>query len=321
MDTRYCPQCGQANASNFRFCQHCGAALADASAQPVPASAENASGEVAPRATSLPPVRPSPATPRFQKGAIASQQPIGQIGTGGISATSIWGPFAGFGERGRHVSWLLDDLGDRAEKLRQAVTDRFRKREIPGGGIEFKTLTGKGVAVEKRPYYLVRRGIATVGLHIARFGQDLYISQVTYAKGPINPLRVLILVLMLAFQAYIIFGYTNSLESALGGFDLLGGYSGGNPDALGRLLCCVGPLGALNTLALGLGAVHAIYKFVTDRDPLALLRAAPNEFEQDDIIALEKAVEETVRQSLDSVGIDSRLMPPAAEYGVKQRLI
>jgi hypothetical protein len=43
------------------------------------------------------------------------------------------------------------------------------------------------------------------------------------------------------------------------------------------------------------------------------LRTPPNEFQQDDAIALEKAVEETVRQSLDQVDIDVSLMPPAQD--------
>jgi len=80
-------------------------------------------------------------------------------------------------------------------------------------------------------------------------------------------------------------------------------------------------LGTLNTLGLFLAGLHMVYKFLTDKDPLALLRTPPNEFQQDDVIALEKAVEETVRQSLDAIGIDTALMPPALEYGIKRRLI
>jgi hypothetical protein len=232
----------------------------------------------------------------------------------------IWGPFAGYGERGRHVSWLLDNLGERAEALRDAVTNRFRERQIPGARVQPQTLTGKGIAVERRPYYLIKRGVATAGLYITRFGQDIYISQVTYAKGAINPLRTVILSLMVLFQLYIVFGYGGSVESSIGSFDLLSGYSGGS-DSLGFLLCCIGPLGALNTLGLSLVGLHVIYKFLTEKDPLMLLRTPPNEFQQDDIIALEKAVEETVRQSLDAIGIDSALMPPALEYGIKRRLI
>jgi hypothetical protein len=42
---------------------------------------------------------------------------------------------------------------------------------------------------------------------------------------------------------------------------------------------------------------------------------APNEFQLEDIIALEKAVEETVRQAMEVVGIDSGLLAPVGEYG------
>jgi hypothetical protein len=243
------------------------------------------------------------------------------MGAGGLSVLDIWGPFAGYGERGRHVSWLLDNLGDRADALRESATNRFRERQIPGAVVQTKTLTGRGIAVERRPYYLIRRGVATTGLYIARFGQDLFISQVTYAKGAINPLRVLILLLMVLFQAYLVFGYGPSLASSVGSFDLFGGYSGGNPMTLGSLLCCIGPLGLLNTLGLFLVGLHMVYKFITSKDPLMLLRAPPNEFQQDDIVALEKAVEETARQSLDTIGIDTALMPPASQYGIKHRLI
>ena len=327
MEPRYCPQCGTANAASFRFCQKCGSALVDVSAQGKSvARIDETLMEPSSMASSA--AQPLP-TPPVHRPAQAQPppyvQPIDQMGKGGFSVADIWGPFAGYGERGRHVSWLLNNRGERAEHLRDAVANRFQERRIPGARIETRTLTGRGIAVERRPYYLVRRGITTGGLYVARFGQDLFISQVTYAKGAINPLRVVILFSMLLFQLYMVIGYTQSVndafESAFGSFNLMIGLGGGDTGALGLLLCCVGPLGALNSLALSLVGLHMIYKFVTDKDPLAVLRTPPNEFQYDDIIALEKAVEETVRQSLDAIGIDSALMPPAPEYGIKRRLI
>jgi hypothetical protein len=311
METRYCPNCGTANEASFRFCKQCGAPMAEAlppTSTPVP-SVPPSQRSVTP---SISPPPPKPAHP---------PQAIGQMGTGGFSAVNIWGPFAGHGQRGRHVSWLLDDLGERSEALREAIANRFSGRQIPSARFDPRILTGKGIVVERRPYYLIRRGIATAALYISRFGQDLYISQVTYAKGAINPLRTVILASMVLFQLYLMFGYATSVESSLGSVSFLGGRTGGDPEALGLLLCCVGPLGMLNTLGLFLAGLHMAYKFLTERDPLALLRTPPNEFQQDDIIALEKAVEETVRQSLDAVGIDSALMPPAPEYGIRRRLI
>lgn len=308
MNAQYCPDCGTANTVNSRFCQSCGI--------PFEGTAISKSKETA--GVSLPSTTRSPSA--AGPGPTYTEERIGQIGTGGLSAADIWGPFAGYGERGRHVSWLLDNLGDRAEDLREAVINRFGERQIPRAKLEPRTLTGKGIAVERRPYYLIRRGIATAGLYIARFGHDLYISQVTYAKGAINPLRAALLGVMVLFQLYMIFGYGQSLESAVGSFDILGGYSGSS-DSLGFLLCCVGPFGVLNTLGLSLVGLHMLYKTLTDKDPVAVLRTPPNEFQEDDIVALEKAVEETVRQALDTIGLDSSLMPPASEYGSGQRLI
>ncbi len=91
--------------------------------------------------------------------------------------------------------------------------------------------------------------------------------------------------------------------------------------ALAFFLCCVGPLGLLNTLALLAAGLITVWRTVTDKDPLAILRTSLNEFNQDDVIGLEKAVEETVRECMDQVGIDRRLMPPAADYGMRPRLI
>lgn len=294
-----CPYCGAENAPGHRFCINCGEPLPEETRQGTPLLVSE--GGPPPVRVEMP---PAPAR-------------IGQMGADGTAAMNIWGPFAGYGTRGRHVAWLLNDLGERAEALRDAITRRFEQRGIPNARVQQVKLTGRGIGVEQRPFYLIQRGIATVGLYIARFGRDLYISQVTYAQGPLNTLRVLVVALMVLFELYFLFGYTSALAEAMGGSF----FSGPDTEALLPLLCCVGPLGYLNSLALGLLALFSLYKFLTEKDPLAFLRTPPNEFEQDDIIALEKSVEQTVREALDVIGIDSKLMPPAAEYGIKRRLI
>ena len=68
--------------------------------------------------------------------------------------------------------------------------------------------------------------------------------------------------------------------------------------------CPVGPLGLLNNLALLLFVLYSVYKWFTVKDILAGLRVAPNEFNEDDLMALEKAVEQTVRLSLDDIGLN-----------------
>jgi hypothetical protein len=260
------------------------------------------------------------------EGILSSSEPPPQIsrpshpmlvgGVTGVSAASIWGPFAGMGTRGRHVAWLLDNLGQKAEDLRNAVTHRFQDRHIPNVSVQPQILVAKGLLVEQRPYYLIRRGRTTIGLYIAQFGKDLYISQVSYFKGPISVARIIIVSLMAIFALFyplMLSGVADNVNVGLGGVSGLGEMVG--------MLCCMGPVYLGVWLALILMALFAVYKFVADKDILAPLRVQPNEFDQDDLIALEKAVEQTVRESLDVVGIEQELMPPAEEYGLRQRLI
>jgi hypothetical protein len=303
-----CPNCQQENPTNSRFCQYCGVALVETAVSPAPSS----------------PLPVSPATPEVAKSPspAPSPAPIGQLGSGGKSGGSIWGPFAGYGTRGRHVSWLLDNLGHKAEALHEAMTLRFQQRQVPQARGGWQPLTAKGLVVERRPFYFIQRGITTVALYVAQFGQDLYISQVTYVKGPIGNVRLLVVALMLLFQLYysIVFPavLNNSLSNALGGFGFL---SGGSRSFPFLLLCLVGPLGLINNLALLFLLIFSLYKWVRERDFLAVLRARPNEFQEDDTIAIEKAVEETVRQALDTVGIDPVRLTPAVETSTRPRII
>jgi len=311
-----CPKCGVPDPGPGPFCMSCGFKLP---ASPVTAALPSI----------RPPSAPAPAAPLSPSGQAASApaagpaQPIaspavGQMGSTGTVPVSIWGPFAGYGTRGRHVSWLINDQGELADALRDAATARFERREIPRATIQRVTLLRQGILVDSRPYFLIRSGLATAGLYIARFGQDLYVSQVTYFKGPISNVRVLLVVAMVLF-ALIYPAVLNDSANQIG-FNLFGGMSGSMGGLL-ALVCCLGPIYLLDYLALGLLALFSAYKWLTEKDLLAALRVPPNEFDTDDIVALEKSVEQTVRESLDVVGIEQRLMPQAAEYGLRRRLI
>ena len=266
------------------------------------------------------PVPSVPAAPSYASGS--ASKPIGQIGSSGTSTARIWGPFAGYGSRGLHVSWLLDDLGHKAEELHEAVSQRFNQRKVPSSEMSRQTLIAKGLLVERRPFYIVKRGITTVALYIGRFGEDLYISQVTYVKGPISIMRVAVLALMILFQLYALYRFVSPVLG-LSNDDFLPG-GGMNPQIV-AVLCVFGSLSAIIFLALVLVLVYSIYKFITGKDFFAILRESPNEFQYDDTVALEQAVEETVRQSLDAIGIDTTeidttLMPPSQER-LRYRLI
>lgn len=234
-----------------------------------------------------------------------------------LSAINIWGPFAGNGERRRHVGWLLDNRGDQAEILRQKISSKFTERAIPGTLVTQETLRGRGILVEARGYYLLRKGLITAGLYVTDFGRDLYLSLVSYIKSPVSNVRVLILLVMIVFWLYMSFGFPSALDRSVSSFTnalfgSLGGLFGGGdpaPDTggLATLLCVIGPLGLLNNLLLFLFVIYSIWKFITAKDLFAGLRVTPNEFNEDDLMGLEKAVEQTVRQSMDEIGLDFNL--------------
>jgi len=247
------------------------------------------------------------------------------VGATGQSS-SLWGPFAGYGVRREHAAWLLQGLGQRAEDLRDRVTEQFGQRQIPDARVDLIILTGKGVGVEQRPFYRIQRGLATVWLYIARFGEDLYISQVSYIKGQISLARVIFL---FGLFALVGLSWINSMLVSINlqqvadslGSSFFGG-RGAEPNILLiSALCCTGPLGFLAQLSLLFGFIFSLYKLATEKDFLALLRARPNEFQEDDIVSLEKAVNETVRQGADIVGIDLKLLEPGKAYNSNRRMI
>jgi hypothetical protein len=218
---------------------------------------------------------------------------------------SLWGPFAGYGERRRHVGWLMDSKGDCAEKLVSKVSEKFKERQIPNTSLRQELLSGQGIVVEKRPYFIMRRGLASLGLYITQFGKDLYVSLASFLKPPISNVRVIVLIVSVVFFLFTTFGLPAAIAASLSD---LGGMSmfGGMPDFSGliTLLCLVGPLGTINSLALGLFLIYSIWKYLSIKDFWAGLRATPTEFNEDDLMAMEKAVEQTVRIALDEIGLN-----------------
>ena len=293
-----CPSCGTPNEAGYKFCMKCG--------QPL--------GPTGPGAI----VKTSAPAQQLQRTLTQASALLPRpraYGTSGSSPFNIWGPFAGYGTRRRHVGCLMDGQGSRADNLIEKVDANFGQREIPGVHLSHSTLVAQGVVVEQRPYFILRRGLASIGLYIAQFGQDLFVSLVSYLKPPISNFRVLILVLMLLFQAFMTFGYPVILSGAVdeisNSFSL---FSSGTPDMSGllSLLCLVGPLGTLNMLALLFFLIYGIYKWLSEKDLWAGLRVPPNEFNEDDLMAMEKAVEQTVRISLDEIGLNPDDLKPAA---------
>jgi uncharacterized Zn finger protein (UPF0148 family) len=306
-----CPNCGASLRPGAAFCPNCGQQVPAQPASPPPPTVH----------------QPQPPTP--SSGAQppewtipSSAKEIGQVGSSG-QTSSIWGPFAGQGSRREHVAWLLQGSGDRAEELRDTIADLFGHRRIPNAQIDRVTLTGKGVAIEQRPFYRIRRGLATVWLYVARFGEDLYVSQVSYIKGSISLGRLLIasgLIGLVGLSGLNGMAAIVNVQNSISSLGLFGGGSEPSGFLIGSL-CCTGPMGGVASLALTLGAAYSFYKFIAEKDILALFRSPPNEFQEDDIVSMEKAVNETVRQAADLIGIDRKLLAPGRAYRSSQRLI
>jgi hypothetical protein len=301
-----CPNCGSPNEENYKFCLKCGQ----------PLSPDGAGAMIKTSA-------PAQQLQRTLAQARAIVPHPTAYGGSGNSPFNIWGPFAGYGTRRRHVGWLMDNQGLRATELIDKVNANFDQRQIPGVYLSHLTLVAQGISVEKRPYFLLRRGLASIGLYIAQFGQDLFVSLVSYLKPPVSTFRVLILVLMLFFQTFMTFGYplmlSDEVDKIANSFSL---FSSGTPDMSGllSLVCLVGPLGTVNTLALLFFLIYSLYKWLTEKDIWAGLRVPPNEFNEDDLMAMEKAVEQTVRLSLDEIGLNPDDLIPTA-VGSSRRLI
>ncbi len=293
-----CTNCNFSNRPGSTFCQNCGQSLStqqptvNQSQQPVSAQA------YAP---------PQPTNLRSQQAP--TPPPANVAGQDAQATAGFWGPFAGYGNRTNYNTWLLDNLGNREASFHQAITQRFQQRQVPGSTMQHITLTASGVLVAQRPYYFVKREITTVALYISQFGNDLFISQSTYIKSPISNARVIAFVMMILYLMFFP-GFIGARISAYAdGFGFLGGGSSVGFPIFSLL--CGGPIYSMSVISILVFFIYTIYKTIKDKDPLAGLRRAPDEFNKDDAEALEKAVEETVRQSLDSIGVQANMMPKA----------
>lgn len=320
----HCTQCGTENSDTSRFCMRCGSPLgmpvagtpqqAPPNYQAPPPQMPPSGGYPQPaQPYATPPLKSSYPPPDYggyaQPGAYnAAPHPAYQPARPSldVSALNIWGPFAGYGSRWRHIAWLLEDAGEHAQAMIEKVTDSFKDRHIPQAGIQKETLTARGIMVENRPYFIVKRGLVSVALYISEFGQDLFISLAAYLKPPISKLRTIILGLMAFFWLISTFLFPAMLGSVYS--DMTGGMFGlgSDPSFLPVfLLCVLSPLAAINNLALLLFVIYGVYKWLTDKDFLAGLREKINEFNEDDLMAMILAVEQTINTSMEEIGLDA----------------
>ena len=348
-----CPNCSTPNADGTKFCIACGNPIPS---QQIPSQQSHPAGPIrkmrplgvqpssqtgrpyqqtpAPSQTQIPPQDPS-----LSHSKSPAQQPHMQVQqnsrpyyqsqavlTSSANVTSsllnIWGPFAGYGTRRRHVGWLMDGQANRYQSLLQQVNQRLTERQIPNTSVNWETLTARGVVVENRAYLIIQRGLVSLGLNIGPFGKDLYISMATYLKPPISNFRVLVVFAMavFAFFGYLLLAWAggNAISTSSSSFGIP--QPSFNDFAIG-VLCIFGPIYSIIALSLMVLLLYSLYKFFREKDFFAALRVPPNEFNEDDLMALEKAVEQTIRSGLDDIGLNPADLKPAAVQGNETRLI
>ena len=303
----YCPNCGFQNQDGFKFCIKCGKPMEVQANNNIPTVPMQEEKEQIFQTQQRPPTVPYH-TP-YEKPAQSSQRPVPtstmhrrSAPSASFEAVDIWGPFAGYGTRRRHIGWLLDQKGENAQELVKTINDKFKEREIPGVLVLKKNLTAKGVIVESRPYFILKRNLISMALNVTKFGKDLYISLASYPKPPISNFRVIVLGAVVLFAFFMTFLYPNALVDSVGNISMFG--SSLNSDNLVFLLCVIGPLGMLNNFLLFIFLLYSVYKWLKEKDFWAGLRVPPNEFNEDDLMAIEKAVEQTIRMSMDEIGLD-----------------
>lgn len=294
----YCPNCGSENKEGAQFCFNCGKPLT------ILSTANNVSSTPSIPTHYPPPISSSPV------GYGTSHQYTPNNGNWNENSNksgilNIWRPFAGYGSKRTHKGWLMDNKSEKVPDLIASVREKFNSRKIQDAFLEEKELIARGLLVEKRIYFLLRRRLITVGLYINNFGNDLYLSIVSFMKPAISNLKVLIVILMVLFGIFASIFLpsiaANSISNSVSSF-IYG--SGSNLSGILTLLCIIGPLGMLNNLLLGIFLIYSIYKWITEKDFLAGLRSKPTEFNEDDLMSMEKAVEQTVRMAMDEIGLD-----------------
>lgn len=301
----FCTNCGNKIEPGSRFCMKCGAPVG---VQQIGASSIPPNLSIPTNIQSDQP-QPTATSSTVYQTVNTTQNPYtdSQVAsTANADSINIWGPFAGYGTRTRHIGWLMDNKGDKSKELISKIDENFSERKIPGVSFTNETLTEKGVLVESRPYFMLKRKLISMALYVTDFGKDLYISLASYLKPPISNFKCIVLGAMVLMAFYTVFFYAKDLLNAYFEEGLFGLST--DSGTLVPLLCIIGPVGAINNLLLFIFFLFSTYKWLTEKDFWAGLRVPANEFNQDDLMAMEKAVEQTVRQSMDEIGLDSSAM-------------
>jgi len=209
-----------------------------------------------------------------------------------------------------HHSWLLSGDHAHAVAVRNATKDKLLQRGIAKLSVTPQTLIERGFLMEERDYLVAQRGISTVFIYVAPAGQDLYISRATTVLPAINNVRVIILGLLFLVMFFGFFSHPSPS-------DLLYG------NTLGFLLASIFSILSVPILLFFIVLlIRSFIYWLREKDFWQYLRSNYlNVFNLDDLMLLEHATDDTVRDAVERVGLDAtKIVPPALGYQPKQKI-
>lgn len=328
-----CSNCSRENSDTSPYCLTCGTMLAPGApagalpsrAQPAQNNAQFAvpSGFFFPQA----PPQSSPrgntsASQPFQVFAQQSEQaakhPIVPMGTRTSSLVGARRAFAGYGISTTHQSWLLSTQAARANDVFSAVLETMHQRDQWNIKLQPAKLQEQGIQPEERYYLIVQRGVSTVFIYIAPSGNDLYISRATSVKRSLDAFRLIILAILFggAFFLPIIGGSVAAGTTTNTAYGPV--YTSGNI-LLSILFSLISICCWIYLLWQG---IRSLRYWIREKDFLIYLRNLTlKDFEMDDIMLLEHATDETIRDALKQLNLDANLIvPPTQGYQPQRRL-
>lgn len=347
-----CTQCGYENPDRSVFCIGCGSRLTSDNAGPVPlarpanrliippterampgvlstpALAPSPSSSLA--ATSLadlpaaPPVSstPLPAVEVHRPTELAplleTPQPPSRPQTSESQRVSPTRHHA-FGRRGtslHHQSWLIEGHQEDASALHKTILQQMLQRRYPGVTVAGGHLREPGAGSEGQSYLTIQSHQTSISVSIASYGSDLYVSRSTRVHSPVRGSRVIVLLLWLAVLGGGPFLLNTILFNSYSIYSTVGFVSAG---FLSLNLFLEYVLAPLYAVLLGFFIWTFLRSWVNwsnTRDFWIYLRSRRlQDFQADDIILLEQAIDQVLHTSVVQVGIDSKhITPPAQGY-------
>ena len=234
-----------------------------------------------------------------------SSPPAQEPRSSGAWVTAGTRPMSWLGQRIDGWADLLDNMGDRAPDVVQALQQNISSRGMPGVTHESSSLTTGTMGAKQRVYHLSHRPTgAAAAVYVGKFGRDLYLSWELCIRPVWNRAVLMGIAGSAAVLAFLFAQQRNPLT--------------------GR---------SIFSLELFLGATiffAVIFAFAVSwagnlmkHDPMAFFFKEIDRFEADDISAMTLGVHKSVQQAADAIGFDVQLLRAKTEFrgGRRDRLI